>query len=138
MAGGKLRLFGQRDKFVFRPQGIVRHFTACQTGIGKQRGYTALNVHPAVTASRSGLVGNVIQRFFMSQQVFGHRLHHLCALLEGHLRQRLATPAARILQAGGQRQPIGTNLIQRFAGNGMMDFAGSALAEHPAARKVTV
>ncbi|MNE03408.1 hypothetical protein D3C80_959070 [compost metagenome] len=103
MSGGKLRLFGQRDQFVFRPQGIVRQFAPCQPGIGKQRGDTAFDIHPAVTASRAGLVRNLIQRFFVGQQVLSHRFHHLRALLEGHLCQRLAALAARILQTGGQR-----------------------------------
>ena len=99
VAGGELRLFRQRDQLVFRPQRIIRQIAAGHAGIGEQRGDAAFDIDPAVAARRTGLIGNLIQRLFMRQQVFGHRFQHLGALLECHVRQRRAAVAAGIAQA---------------------------------------
>ena len=70
MAGGELRLFRQWDQLVFRPQGIVRQIATGHAGIGEQRGDATLDINPAVAARRAGLIGNLIQRLFVRQQVF--------------------------------------------------------------------
>ena len=121
MAGGELRLFRQWDQLVFRPQGIVRQIATGHAGIGEQRGDATLDINPAVAARRAGLIGNLIQRLFVRQQVFRHRFQHLCALLERHVRQRRAAVAARIAQARRQRQAVGADLVQRLTGHGVAD-----------------
>ena len=73
MTRGKATLFGQRDQLIFRPQGIVRQFTAAETCVGEEGADTAFNIHPAIRTRRAGLGGDGIEIGFAFQQMFRHR-----------------------------------------------------------------
>ncbi|MNS79640.1 hypothetical protein D3C72_1133000 [compost metagenome] len=81
---GKAAFFRQRDQLVFRPQSVVRQFTATEAGVGKHRANPAFDIHPAVRSGRAGFCRQGVKLLFLAQQMFGDRFQHCRALDKGH------------------------------------------------------
>ncbi len=98
MLRGKGAVLGDLFGWAIEVNVIVWHLPATLAGIDKQGGDAAVDIDPAVTASRSGRSRERIKLFLMLHQVYRERLQHLTALVKREFAELGTARCACVLQ----------------------------------------
>ncbi len=111
MACRKAAIFRQGDQFVFRPQRVVRQFTAAEAGVGEKRTDPAFDIHPAIGPGCPGLGRQRVKLFFLAEQMFRHRLQHGGAFNKTHCTKCFTAVFNGVTASGCHIQPFAGHLI---------------------------